>query len=81
MAHHKGATSFAARARVVSNQPGKGMGLMFTAVESVHVQTLNMWMLIRESSWLAAIAAGASGVLMRIPVRISAQSRRRLFAP
>jgi hypothetical protein len=39
----KGTTSFEARARVVFNQPAKGMGLMFTAVESEHVQTLNMW--------------------------------------
>jgi len=71
----KGATSFAARARVVSNQPGKGMGLMFTAVESVHVQTLNMWIAeSRESSWLAANRRRSQRVLMRIPVRISAQA-------
>jgi len=71
----KGATSFAARARVVSNQPGKGMGLMFTAVESVHVQTLNMWIAeSRESSWLAANRRRSQRVLMHIPVRISAQA-------
>ena len=71
----KGATSFAARARVVSNQPGKGMGLMFTAVESVHVQTLNMWIVAsRESSWLAANRRRSQRVLMHIPVRISAQA-------
>src|SRR5437660_9360880 len=71
----KGATSFAARARVVFNQPGRGMGLMFTAVESEHVQTLNMWIAeSRESSWLAANRRRSQRVLMHIPVRISAQA-------
>jgi len=71
----KGATSFAARARVVFNQPGKGMGLMFTAVESEHVQTLNMWIAeSRESSWLAANRRRSQRVLMHIPVRISGQA-------
>jgi PilZ domain len=70
----KGGTSFAARARVVYNQPGKGMGLMFTAVESEHVQTLNMWIAeSRESSWLAANRRRSHRVLMHIPVRISSQ--------
>jgi PilZ domain-containing protein len=71
----KGATSFAARARVVYNQPGKGMGLMFTAVEFEHVQTLNMWIAeSRESSWLAANRRRSQRVLMNIPVRISGQA-------
>jgi PilZ domain len=71
----KGATSFAARARVVFNQPGKGMGLMFTAVESEHVQTLNMWIAeSRESSWLAANRRRSQRVLMQIPIRISGQA-------
>src|SRR5882672_7760612 len=71
----KGATSFAARARVVFNQPGKGMGLMFTAVESEHVQTLSMWIAeSRESSWLAANRRRSQRVLMHIPVRISDQA-------
>jgi len=71
----KGATSFAASARVVYNQPGKGMGLMFTAVESEHVQTLNMWIAeSRESSWLAANRRRSQRVLMNIPVRISGQA-------
>jgi PilZ domain len=71
----KGVTSFAAHARVVFNQPGKGMGLMFTAVESEHVQTLNMWIAeSRESSWLAANRRRSQRVLMHIPVRISGQA-------
>ena len=70
----KGAESFGARARVVYNQPGKGMGLMFTAVEPEHVQTLNMWIAeSRESSWLAANRRRSQRVLMSIPVRISGQ--------
>jgi hypothetical protein len=39
----KGAKSFAARARVVYNQPSKGMGLMFTAVEPEQLGTLDTW--------------------------------------
>src|SRR3984893_17640894 len=39
----KGVESFEARARVVYNQPGKGMGLMFTAVEPGQLGTLNTW--------------------------------------
>jgi hypothetical protein len=71
----KGVTSFAARARVVFNQPGRGMGLMFTAVESEHVQTLNMWIAeSRESSWLAANRRRSQRVMMHIPVRISGQA-------
>jgi len=74
----KGTASFAARARVVFNQPGKGMGLMFTAVESEHVQTLNMWIAeSRESSWLAANRRRSQRVLMNIPVRISGQATAR----
>ena len=39
----KGVESFEARARVVYTQPGKGMGLMFTAVEPLQLGTLNTW--------------------------------------
>ena len=65
----KGVASFAARARVVSNQPGKGMGLMFTAVEPEHLGTLGMWISeSRETSWLAANRRRSQRVLMKIPV-------------
>ncbi len=51
----KGAESFAAHARVVYKQPGKGMGLMFTVVEPEQLATLNRWITeSREVSWLAA---------------------------
>ena len=68
----KGAEGFEARERVVYNQPGKGMGLMFTAVEPGHLQTLDAWIVeSRETSWLAANRRRSQRVLMRIPVRVS----------
>lgn len=71
----KGAKSFGARARVVYNQPGKGMGLMFTAVEPEQLQTLHTWIEeSRETSWIAANRRRSQRVLMNIPVRISGQA-------
>ena len=71
----KGTTSFAARARVVYNQPGRGMGLMFTAVEPEQLGTLDTWIAeSRETSWLAANRRRSQRVLMKIPVRVSGQA-------
>jgi len=71
----KGVESFEARARVVYNQPGKGMGLMFTAVEPEQLGTLNTWIAeSREISWLAANRRRSQRVLMKIPVRVSGQA-------
>jgi hypothetical protein len=71
----KGAKSFEARARVVYNQPGKGMGLMFTAVEPEQLGTLDTWIAeSRETSWLAANRRRSQRVLMKIPVRVSGQA-------
>jgi len=68
----KRAKSLQARARVVYNQPGKGMGLMFTALEPEHRETLDSWIAeSRETSWLAANRRRSQRVLMKIPVRIS----------
>ena len=76
----KGAASFEARARVVYNQPGKGMGLMFTAVDSKHRGTLNTWITeSRETSWLAANRRRSQRVLMKIPVRVSSQAGAASF--
>jgi hypothetical protein len=70
----KGAKSFEARARVVYNQPGKGMGLMFTEVEAEQRRTLDTWVAeSRETSWLAANRRRSQRVLMKIPVRVSGQ--------
>ena len=71
----KGAKSFGARARVVYNQPSKGMGLMFTAVEPEQLGTLDTWIAeSRETSWLAANRRRSQRVLMKIPVRVSGQA-------
>ena len=76
----KGLESFEARARVVYIQPGKGMGLMFTAVEPEQLGTLNTWIAeSREISWLAANRRRSQRVLMKIPVRVSGQAGAALF--
>ena len=70
----KGAEAFEAQARVVYNQPGKGMGLMFVAIRPDQLQTLDAWIVeSRETSWLAANRRRSQRVLMRIPVRVSGQ--------
>src|SRR6266581_2290517 len=71
----KGAQSLEVQARVVYNQPGKGMGLMFTAVEPEHRGILDSWIAeSRETSWLAANRRRSQRVLMKIPVRVSVQA-------
>ena len=70
----RGAISFEARARIVYNQPGKGMGMVFTAVEPEHHVTLDTWIAeSRETLWLAANRRRSQRVLMKIPVRVSGQ--------
>jgi PilZ domain-containing protein len=70
----KGGKSLEVQGRVVYNQPGKGMGLMFTAVKPEHGGTLDSWIAeVRETSWLAANRRRSQRVLMKIPVRISVQ--------
>ena len=54
----KGGKSLEVQGRVVYVQPGKGMGLMFTAVKPEHGGTLDVWIAeSRETSWLAASAS------------------------
>ena len=70
----KGATAFEARARVVYNQTGKGMGLMFIAVEPEQLRTLDTWIAeSRESSWRAANRRRSQRALMNVPVRVSGE--------
>jgi hypothetical protein len=77
----KGARSLEAQARVVYNQPGKGMGLMFTALESTQLGTLDSWIAeSRETSWLAANRRRSQRVLMKIPVRLSVQAGAALLS-
>src|SRR6266446_6786931 len=68
----KGAQLFEARARVVYSRASKGMGLVFTAIESEQLRTLETWLVeSRETSWLAANRRRSQRVLMTIPVRVS----------
>jgi hypothetical protein len=76
----KGGESFESHARVVYNQPGKGMGLMFTVVEPEQLARLNKWIAeTREVSWLAANRRRSQRVLMKLPVRVSGQGSGALF--
>ena len=71
----KGAKSLEVHGRVVYNQPGKGMGLMFTAVKPEHGGTLDVWINeSRETSWLASNRRRSQRVLMKVPVRVSVQA-------
>jgi hypothetical protein len=71
----KGARTFDARARVVSNQTGKGMGLMFIAMEPEQRTTLDAWITeSRESSWRSAIRRRSQRALMKVPVQVSGQT-------
>jgi hypothetical protein len=71
----KGDKSFVARARVVYNQPGKGMGLMFTGVDPLQAGTLETWIAeSRETVWLATNRRRSQRVLMELPVRVSGKT-------
>src|SRR6266446_347205 len=66
---------FEARGRVVYSRVGKGMGLVFTAIEPEQRDTLATWLAeSRETSWLAANRRRSQRVLMTIPVRVSGQN-------
>jgi len=70
----KGEEVFEASARVVFNQPGKGVGLMFTSADPECLVTLNTWIAeSRETSWLAANRRRSQRVLMKIPVGVLVQ--------
>src|SRR5467141_2736215 len=71
----KGAQRFETRARVVYSRAATGMGLVFTAIESEQLRTLETWLAeSRETSWLAANRRRSQRVLMTIPVRVSGQA-------
>src|SRR6266852_9587403 len=71
----KGAQLFEAPARVVYSRAGKGMGLVFTALEPEQLRTLETWLAeSRETSWLAANRRRSQRVLMTVPVRVSGQT-------
>jgi len=63
---------FDARATVVYNQPGKGMGLKFTTVPPEQPQTVDMWIAeSRKTSWLESNRRRNQRVLLKMPVRMS----------
>jgi hypothetical protein len=71
----KGAQLFDAHARVVYSRAGKGMGLVFTAIEPEQRGILEKWLAeSRETSWLAANRRRSQRVLMTVPVRVSGQN-------
>lgn len=71
----KDAKSLEVQGRVVYNQPGRGMGLMFTAVKPEHGGTLDAWINeCRETSWLANNRRRSQRVLMKVPVRVSVKA-------
>ncbi len=71
----KAATTLEARARVVYNHTGKGMGLMFLAGEPEQDKILDIWIAeSRESSWRAANRRRSQRALMRVPVLVSGQA-------
>jgi hypothetical protein len=71
----KDTKSLELQGRVVYNQPGRGMGLMFTAVKPEHGGTLDAWINeSRETSWLANNRRRSQRVLLKVPVRVSVQA-------
>jgi hypothetical protein len=71
----KGTQLFEARGRVVYSRVGKGMGMVFTAIEPEQRGTLATWLAeSRETSWLAANRRRSQRVLTTIPVRVSGQN-------
>lgn len=71
----KDGKSLEVQGRVVYNQPGSGMGLMFTAVKPEHGGTLDAWINeSRETSWLANNRRRSQRVLVKVPVRVSVQA-------
>src|SRR5437667_2433638 len=76
----KGTQLFQARTRVVYSRAGKGMGLMFTAIEPEQLRTLETWLAeSRETSWLAANRRRSQRVLMTVPVRVSGKTGAGAF--
>jgi len=71
----KGSQLFEAHAIVVYSRVGKGMGLVFTAIEPEQRGTLATWLAeSRATSWLAANRRRSQRVLMTIPARVSGQN-------
>ena len=77
----KSAKSLEVQGRVVYVQPGRGMGLMFTAVKPEHGGTLDTWINeSRETSWLANNRRRSQRVLMKVPVRVGVHAGNAAFS-
>jgi hypothetical protein len=73
----KGNESFEATARVVFSLAGKGMGLLFTAVDSSNQDVLSAWLLSSlESSWLTSNRRRSQRILVQLPVTVSGKNGR-----
>ena len=67
--------SFQARANVVSSQPGKGMGLMFTVIDPTQHLVLDGWLATSmERKWLASSRRRSQRVMVSIPVQVKAKN-------
>jgi len=67
--------SFQARANVVSAQPGKGMGLAFTAIDPAQIVVLDAWLAtFSERTWLASNRRRSQRVMVSIPVHVATKN-------
>jgi hypothetical protein len=63
--------SFQARAKVVYNIPGKGMGLLFTAFEAEGLRTLDSWLEAAvETSWLESNRRRSQRIALAVKVQV-----------
>ena len=71
--------SFQAHANVVSAQPGKGMGLAFTAIDPAQLIVLDGWLATSsERHWLASSRRRSQRVMVSIPVRVATKNHAGL---
>jgi hypothetical protein len=67
--------SFQARTTVVSADPGKGMGLTFTEIDTDQLHVLDTWLATHmERRWLAANRRRSQRVMVNLPVQVKAKN-------
>jgi hypothetical protein len=60
---------FRARARVVSTQPGKGMGILFTEVEAADLEVLERWLAASmETIWVRTSRRKSQRVVLKVSI-------------
>lgn len=68
--------SFQAHARVVYNIPGKGMGLLFTALDADELRILDSWLEAAvETSWLESNRRRSQRIALAVKVQVVGHSR------